>query len=1293
MQSVASDFDENTFDITWDTLSEDEKSALIENSVDLEPDILILPVLAGITSYHFGVRNSARKALEIIKEKVAGLLDCPFESDEYQRGIQVSASISSRLYEKLKPRMEFNDLSFFFKTLLEFQSKGAYFAFKAVYNGIVPFQSMEKILLTAPEFSRLLFVNQYIQFKPEVRLKFGPSFKKILKSVKTREPVLKFYASLFDAKKDADPFLSNIEAGLRDPDQICLKEIESGSPEKIVIGLKAIAMLKARIPSEILVNSLEEQEIRKIRLTVYKIIEDSSLGTYPKLFDPVFKLLCKSDADEAFQAFKALIITGKMPLSESIGYLRSSYPDLLPLIKEEISRLSKLSFFFIQDIALNKDQYKGENFDINLACVFGMIKKRPERVARLVKEYDDVSEDALKTDVARFIQKTKDLLSKEKSSIEAQFEPYVQQVKDQSKKTRGLIKTLFPGSKSKKLEEYKKSNKLEIVHFNEEIIRDTDISSSKFPAQSIFFNKSIFSSCDLSESVFINASFKAAILYNVDMKGAAFEQVNFDNSVFVNVNAGGAVFKNCSFQGVSLYNCNFNNADIIDTSFINSTMSKVSFDNTALFYTSFTGSKIAAVSFVNSKIDQSDFSYVKARFCRFPSNTAVTILTDCIDYNARQFQLSSDDMPELDQDIVSKINLLIFSEFIHYGEMKFLRQNRLSLLTAFDIFKPAQADFFQILPLLIHENIPFPGIKDLDDKTPHGICDYVPSNETIETVTKYISRDRLSFKRIKDYYIEGLFTIGSIGSVAQTGDSDIDWWVCINEGKFTDRELKLLEKKLEALEKLSRERFRIQTTFFLVDILKTKNNDFGDSSLESSGSAQSRLLKEEFYRTMIYIAGKIPLWSVLPTPISINYYNSVLKTISDFPELARYIDLGDIHAISTDEYVGASIWQMFKWLKSPFKSVIKMALLEKYIYEYGRQALLCNQYKDEWMNSGTHLRLAQNDSYYILLKHLFQYYRSRGDELSIQLLLTCFFLKLEVSQDSHIENTAFGLKKILIEKCLDRWNCSKDKVFEIGGFKNWSYSDILRLSNTIEKFMVRKYKVINKAFENLLYGGNSKINPKDRTVLGRKVLVEFSKQPGKVKKVLLVSRSDTHFDSLYLKYIQKEDNASGWELFNKNVKISFGREESLVAADTIEELAAWLINNGLYNEDMIINLVPNPSYVTFDDIKKLFKTMNRFFAPLIKDNISLDRLLMKNRLVCMFVSINFYSPRQDSKVKGYSAVYLNSWGEMFCRTSYPGNGFASMESLKNDLMSRAEVKQLPLNTSFYFSKGAPKAGS
>jgi len=1280
-------FNLDNFESHWEALDEGSKALLIEESGFFPPEIAIVPILEGILSIHFNLRSKARKSLEILQKNILQKLKNTDDPAACLSGIQASAMVCARIYHQIRPDTPFNEMGFFLKTLLGLGDKGAYFAFKSVYQEIVSQEIVKKIVPSVGQAERLLFVDQYLQSTPADRLKFGNLFKAIVGSITHREAVIEFYARLFDRKRDADPFLNNIGFHLRNPATIMEKEIASASPAIKIMGLKALSMIQTRISPQLLMEILEGEEVKKVRIAVYSIIENSSMGLYPELFELVLDQFYQCDPSEAVNAFKALVVTGKVPVHDLFRMVRNAHPQVMPLIHIEISDLSRISFFIIQDIALNKEEYQTDNFDINLACIWGMIKKRPERVLKILKHYDEQPGNGLKMDVTGFMEKTKQLLGMEKEHIKAPFTALVARLQDIPEKPKKFFSAVFQDPIKKKLAAFKQNIPSGFIDFKGHKFENESFCGLTLTASTSIFTQAIFENCDLSNASVSSAYFKKTIFYNVTMDSTVFDSICFDNAVFINVNARQAVFKKCSFQGARLYNCNFNQAGLKDAVFINAVLSKLSFGDTDLSCASFAHARISGVSFATSHINLADFSHVRGRFSRFPSYAQSIIRTEGINYNDRHYQLGFNDLPQLDKALASEINMLIFCEFIHYGENKFLDQNTLSLLTAYDIFKPPQADLFQIIPLLIHENFQFSDADDIHPETPCGIAEYLPSNQAVTICEKYTGRKKFKVRRNFSPIVQGLYTMGSVGSLAQNFESDIDYWVCINEDVIERDALAHFSGKLNLIETLAWEKFKTRVTFFIVDILKAKNNDFGGSTQESSGSAQSRLLKEEFYRTMIHVAGKLPLWSVLPTTISLNYYNMILDHVSSFTQFHRYVDLGDIHAIPVNEYFGASIWQMFKWLKSPFKSVIKMALLEKYIHAYGKESLLCNQYKNEWMNSGTHLKLAQNDSYIILLKHLIAYYHKADDVPSANLLLTCFFLKLEISKEKEITNTIFGLRKILLEKCLSTWGWDKKRLFEIGRFREWPYASIQRLSATIEQYMQAKYIQVKKYFESQPRGGLM-ISSEDRKVLERKVDIVFLEKPFKIKKILLVSSGDRHFTRLHLKHIQTPGTPGGWELLHKSAKINQGREESLARANSIEEIGAWLINNNLYTRHSIVNLMPNPTIVTHDDIEKLYKAMYAYFSPYIQKPVRFNELRKeKPRIVSLFISINFYAPRQQARITDYCAVYINSWGEMYFRTSWPGKTFSLMENARADILESIGIKQFPSNTAFYFSKG------
>ncbi len=593
MDPFIKDFDFNTFEAQWEKLSQEKRAIVVEQAGQLDPDLAILPVLAGIRSYHFSVRNAAAKNLDIIQSRIARLLSNPKDASQYLKGMKSSASVCARIYAHIRQELPVKERNYFFKTLTQIEGRGSYFAFKAVYSGLVNETAMEKMICMAPEPLRLDFVDEYLQTSPSVRLKFGFFFKRILQSIKTREPVVNFFSRLFDRQRDADPFLNNIHPDLRNPDLIIAQELQSSSPDIRSAGLKALAMIVPEISCDLLLDILAIETNEAVRIAVYNIVENASMGTYAKLFYPILELCGKGETQEGFYAFKALIVAGHLPPHKVLEMVRKNYPALMPAMKAEIVSLSKISFLIIQDIALNKGMYLSSNYEVNLACVLGMIQKRPERVVKILKKYDDHARDSIRMDVTRFMERTKQTLALEKKDIETEFDSIVQWIKEKSEKSKGLMQTFFLSSTEKKLQALQAKNRPTpmdhetTMEFKDELIKDLDLASAVFIDDSLFFSHCIINNCDFSRASFSNACFKQCFFYNINMKEARFDSVNFDRAVFINVDARKAVFDNCSFQNASIFNCNFNQAGIKDAFFLNASLSKTSFNRSGLSGSSF----------------------------------------------------------------------------------------------------------------------------------------------------------------------------------------------------------------------------------------------------------------------------------------------------------------------------------------------------------------------------------------------------------------------------------------------------------------------------------------------------------------------------------------------------------------------------------------------------------------------------------------------------------------------------------------------------------------------------------
>ena len=85
--------------------------------------------------------------------------------------------------------------------------------------------------------------------------------------------------------------------------------------------------------------------------------------------------------------------------------------------------------------------------------------------------------------------------------------------------------------------------------------------------------------------------------------------------------------------------------------------------------------------------------------------------------------------------------------------------------------------------------------------------------------------------------------------------------------------------------------------------------------------------------------------------------------------------------------------------------------------------------------------------------------------------------------------------------------------------------------------------------------------------------------------------------------------------------------------------------------------------------------------------IHFKKFLMPEKVVALFVSINFYAPAHQKKIVEYTIIYLNSWGEMFHKSIRLEKSLSTMQALRQDIASRMGLTRMPaMNKIFYFSK-------
>jgi adenylate cyclase class 1 len=200
--------------------------------------------------------------------------------------------------------------------------------------------------------------------------------------------------------------------------------------------------------------------------------------------------------------------------------------------------------------------------------------------------------------------------------------------------------------------------------------------------------------------------------------------------------------------------------------------------------------------------------------------------------------------PDLDQGIDRKV----------LGQLRkrFLDINQGRMARALDGFASRQQGVLKLLPLFFHVNHPLlPGY--VSGSTPAGISNYEPDDDVLaeaQRLTRSFSYKTRHGNPPRP--ILGLFLMGSLGTLAQTDNSDMDVWVCHDASLSVENKAELTRKCL-LLETWALSQ-GAEAHFFLIDSPRFAQGERDDAlSSENCGSTQHYLLLDEFYR---YLDGR-----------------------------------------------------------------------------------------------------------------------------------------------------------------------------------------------------------------------------------------------------------------------------------------------------------------------------------------------------------------------------------------------------------------------------------------------------
>ncbi|MDA9004055.1 class I adenylate cyclase [bacterium] len=600
---------------------------------------------------------------------------------------------------------------------------------------------------------------------------------------------------------------------------------------------------------------------------------------------------------------------------------------------------------------------------------------------------------------------------------------------------------------------------------------------------------------------------------------------------------------------------------------------------------------------------------------------------------------------------------------------QFLAINDQRLKRAGSLLSERQAQLLRSLPSLLDCNHPMlPGY--VSRNTPAGIQDFTPDEDTLGFIRTLAKSFRYTSLQPERQDILGLFLMGSIGTIAHSENSDIDIWVCI-EPSLTADQVAELKLKCEAIEQWAQD-YHLEIHFFLMDWQQHLNKQVTPMDEESAGSTQYYLLLDEFYRTAIALAGCLPIWLFVKDTDD-KAYEVGKKTIQEKGFLAKtqLIDLGNVSRIPPQEFLTAAIWQLYKAIESPYKSILKLLLLEAYAAG-GEQATLSSQFKHKLhdiarLKSPIHLDAL--DPYlqaYYLIEH---YLTARQQPERLELVRRCLYLKVNKRLSRPSTNPSKSWQRECLEELVRHWGWSDDIIIELDRRDEWKTPEVNRERKRLIDEMNRSYQLIVGFWKQ--HDENLDGNNKDLNLLGRKLQAAFGQKSGKIDIVNPGIARDITESKLFF-VLDANERIKPWSVFRQTGEHT---RERIVAKKSLSESIAWCFYNAIigastrcYSDDVppgaindIIRLLKHhmPSHAGHEKGQFEKKPNIQTMLFIVHTDPEQEALLHTvTKLGGEFNALEF-GGHTNPLITQIDCIYTNQWHEVYCQ-SFASNAIVQM---------------------------------
>ncbi len=560
------------------------------------------------------------------------------------------------------------------------------------------------------------------------------------------------------------------------------------------------------------------------------------------------------------------------------------------------------------------------------------------------------------------------------------------------------------------------------------------------------------------------------------------------------------------------------------------------------------------------------------------------------------------------------------------GRFLALRDKRLTRIRS--TLTHEQRGFFDLLPLLWHVNHPMlPGF--VSSETPAGVAAYRPTREQLLLARRYVRGFSDDRQLHRDRPIHGLYLMGSMGSLGQTAGSDLDFWLCHGE-KIGPAGVDALRQKAARLQSHAAD-VGLHAHFFLMHDTAFSDGVLEGLSHESSGHTQHTLLLEEFYRTGLLLAGRPLLWWIVPPEQEANYADYTQRLIQQrFIRREQWLDFGGLQALPAEEFFGVAHWQLFKGIDAPYKSLLKLMLLEAYAAEYPSIDWLCMETKRA-VYHGEGVEADDLDPYLLILQRITRYLDVRGEPERLQLARRAFYFK--TGQRVHRSRTSADWRHREMRRQCKKWGWGEIDIALLDTRPVWKLDRVSEERNALVSELSRSYRLLTEFARE--QDAAADLDTRELALLGRKLYAALDKRPGKIDRVNPGISRDLSERTLWLR--RSNDEPVRWQLFLHPPEDLPQRPAK--TSISLVEILTWLHINGICERGTRIYHLPKPPGYGEPEQDKILKTLRKRLRRGLPGDGSLEAYaeVARGRISLWFVNVA-HNPLASLADAGYQLI-------------------------------------------------------